>query len=315
MAVSAQRRRRILVAVVAALIAAGAFVLALTYYGKSVSSNPSGTLTPTATPAPSTVVVVASSTIEQGQPLTAANLKTAAVPTSELSPLVALGGTDYTSVASLTKTPEYALQAIPAGMPVLSSMLTTSSTGPVASTPAIPGTDFTIPNGYVGVSLPYTTASSQGEMDGDGTGGYIVAGDRIDILAEVDPINPTTGQLTGLMGTMYWAYQNVLVLAVGAPSATSAPAPSPSASAAASPSSAPVATGTGGLIMVAVPQQDGAALTFMKDAKNVFLQYLIVAKGDYLPSGTPGPAPITGPGSAGQPQPISAGNVNTFYGG
>jgi hypothetical protein len=163
----------------------------------------------------------------------------------------------------------------------------------------VPGTTFDLPNGYVAMSLPYNTGSSQGEVDGDGTGGYLLPGDRIDILAEVDPQpNPSN-----LLGTMSWAYQDVLVLAVGGPSA--APSPSPGAS----PSSAPEPSGSGGLIMVALPQQDAATLTYMKDAKNVFLQYLLVAAGDYPKGGLPAPSPI------GSPQAVNGGDFSSFLGG
>lgn len=303
-AISAQRRRRVLVAVVAALIAVGAFVLALSYSSKP--GSPVGGLTgggPNSSGQPSETVVVASASIRPGQRLSGGNIATVALSKSYVASLNVNGNSTYASVGSLTKPSAYAAQAIPQGTVIVSSMVTTNAA--VAANPSVPGTAFNIPKGYVAVSLPYTTSSSQGQVDGDGTGGYIVAGDRIDILAEVDPLpNPQN-----LLGTMYWAYQNVLVLAVGASVGPQAASGSPSPSATA----APVSSGSG-LIMIEVPEQDAAALTYMKDAKNVFLQYLIVAKGDYLPSGTPGPAPIAGP-SGGVPQPISAGSITRYFGG
>lgn len=301
-AVSAQRRRRVLVAVVAALIAVGAFVLALSYSSKPGTSSGGGTGGLNSSGQPSATVVVARTSIPAGEELGSANIATEQLARGYVASLNVNGNSTYASVASLTRPSTYAAQAIPQGSVIVSSMVTTSAVA--AANPSVPGTAFNVPKGYVAVSLPYTSASSQGEMDGDGTGGYITAGDRIDILAEVDPApNPNN-----LMGTMYWAYQNVLVLAVGGSTG-----PPPSSSPKSSATAAPASSGSG-LIMIEVPEQDGAALTYMKDAKNVFLQYLIVAKGDYLPSGTPGPAPIAGP-SGGAPQPISPGSLTQNFGG
>ncbi len=301
-AVSAQRRRRILVAVVAALIAVGAFVLALSYSSKP--GSPVGGLTGGGTNTSgqsSETVVVASADIKAGQQLSAANIATQQLAKSYVASLNVNGNSTYSSVASLTRPSNFAAQAIPQGTAIVSSMVTTSAAA--AANPSVPGTGFNIPKGYVGVSLPYNTSSSQGQVEGEGTGGYLVAGDHIDILAEVDPVpNPQN-----LLGTMDWAYQNVLVLAVGASAGPPATSPSPGATA------APQSTGSG-LIMVEVPEQDGATLTYMKDAKNVFLQYLIVAKGDYPPNGAPGPAPIAGP-SGGAPQSVSAGSITKNFGG
>jgi Flp pilus assembly protein CpaB len=303
-AVTVQRRRRVLVAVVAALIAVGAFVLALSYSSKPPS--PVGGVTgggPNASGQANEAVVVASASITAGQQLSASNITTQQLAKSYVASLNVNGNSTYASVESLTKPSNYAAQAIPQGTVIVSSMVTTSAAA--AANPSVPGTLFNIPKGYVAVSLPYTTGSSQGQVDGDGTGGYIVAGNRIDILAEVDPLpNPQN-----LLGTMYWAFQNVLVVAVGASAGPQPSSASPSSSATA----APASTGSG-LIMVEVPEQDGAALTYMKDAKNVFLQYLVEAKGDYLPSGTPGPAPIAGP-SGEAPQPVSAGTITKYFGG
>jgi Flp pilus assembly protein CpaB len=303
-AVSAQRRRRVLVAVVAALIAVGAFVLALSYSSKpsgTAGGGPSGGANSSGQP--SETAVVARTGIKVGEELGLANIATQQLARAYVSSLNVNGNSTYASVESLTSKSTYASQAIPQGMVILSSMVTTSALA--AANPSVPGTVFNIPKGYVAVSLPYITGSSQGQVDGDGTGGYIVAGDRIDILAEIDPApNPNN-----LLGTMYWAYQNVLVVAVGASTGPPPASASPSAGATA----APVSSGSG-LIMIEVPEQDAAALTYMKDAKNVFLQYLVVAKDDYLPSGTPGPAPIAGP-SGQPPQSISPGSLTQNFGG
>jgi Flp pilus assembly protein CpaB len=289
-AVSAQRRRRALVAVVAALIAVGAFYLAIEYAGKTPTTSSTASTTTTATPPPvqTTTVVEAATAISQGQVLSAANLKTAAVADSDL-PAVASGSTVpyYTSLSALTLPKQYAAIQIPAGTVVVSSMVTANE---AAAQAPVGGTDFNLPAGDVALSLPYSATAGKGEIEGGGTGGYLEAGDRIDILVEVDPLpNPNN-----VMGTMYWAYQNVPVLAVGV--STGAPVASSSASPSASASSASAATA--GLIMVQLPRQDAADLAYLADGANVTLQYLIVSPGDYS-----GPIPTPGSGSL---QPVDA---------
>jgi Flp pilus assembly protein CpaB len=282
-AVSAQRRRRALVAVVAALIAAGAFYLAMEYTGKTPTST-GGSTTTTTPPVPNVTVVEAASTIAQGDPLTAADLTTKPVPQNLMTILTTGGGTDYTTIASLTGTEHYASTTIFAGLPILSSMITTSA---ASAAPAAAGLPAVLPHGYVAVSLPYAPGSSSGT--GEGTGGYIQALDRIDILV----YNPTGT-------TLSWAYQNVLVLAVGESSGA------PAASAGASPAAAGTATP---LLMVELPAQDAAALTAASDATDL-LQYLIVASNDY-PSASASPVPAIGA----QPTSISAANPNGYFGG
>jgi len=289
LAVSAQRRRRALVAVVAALIAAGAFYLAMEYAGKTPS--PTGTSTnPTAAAVPNVTVVEASATIAQGDPLTAANLTTRPVPQNVLTTLTTAGGADYATVASLTQTTHYASTTIFAGLPILSSMVTTSA---ASAAPAAAGLPAVLPAGYVAVSLPYAPGASGGT--GAGTGGYIQALDRVDILV----YNPTGT-------TLYWAYQKVLVLAVG--ESSGAPAAAPAASAGATASSGAAASSTP-LLMVELSGQDAAALTAAADA-NDLLQYLIVSSNDY-PSAGASPVPAIGA----QPTSISAATPNSYFGG
>ena len=292
MAISAQRRRRALVAVVAALIAAGAFYLAMEYSGKAASNTPAGNTTgPSATAVPTMTVVEASVAIPQGSQISTTDLKTATVPISSL-PTVPSGQTApyYTSLTALTTTKEYAAIAVPAGTVVLSSMVTTSA---AAAAPPVAGSGFTLPSGYVAMSLPYNPAAGKGEEEGEGTGGYLTAGDRIDILVEVDPQpNPNN-----VLGNMYWAYENVLVIAVGTPSG--APMATPSASSSATPSASSSASTANGasasLIMVELPKQDAANMSYLEDGPNVTIQYLIVAPPDYPPSGSPAPTGNTAP--------------------
>jgi Flp pilus assembly protein CpaB len=254
-AVSAQRRRRVLVAVVAALIAAGAFYLAIEYTNKTPATSSGTAATATAPPGTTATVVVASANIPAGTLLTASNLKTEAVSTQVLTVLTTAGGADYPTIAALTASKEYAASAV-SGIPAA------------------------LPAGYVAISLPYSPASSSGT--GEGTGGYIQALDRIDIL-----VNEAAG------GPVYWAYENVLVLAVG--QATTGPVVSASASPAASASASSAPTVTGALIMVELPRQDAAALANVEDTSGAVIQYAIVSSGDYpSPSASPQPA-ITAP--------------------
>ncbi|MGP8161656.1 MAG: hypothetical protein ACLQGJ_10655 [Candidatus Dormibacteria bacterium] len=292
MAVSAQRRRRALVAIVAALIAAGAFYLAMEYAGKTPTTTPGTSTTTTAPPVQTVTVVVASSAIPQGDVLTTSNLKTAPVDSDVLTTLTHAGGTDYASVAALTQPKHYAATTVLAGLPILSSMVTTTAP---ASTPNSGGSiPDQLPAGYVATSLPYSPAAASGT--GEGTGGYIQASDRIDILVNDD-------------GSVTWAYQDVLVLAVGAGNGTPVvPAgSSPNASATASSAGS---TSAAALIMVELPRQDAAALAEVEDISGAVIQYLVVSSSDYpSPSAAPVP-PATAP-----PQPVSGSNPNSFFGG
>jgi Flp pilus assembly protein CpaB len=284
-AVSAQRRRRVLVAVVAALIAAGAFYLAIEYTNKTPSTGSGTTSTATAPPVTTATVVEASADIPAGTLLTASNLKTAAVSTNVLSLLTTAGGADYPNIAALTVSKEYAASAIVAGLPILSSEVTTT---PAAAAAGVAGLPAVLPTGYVAFALPYNPAASSGT--GMGTGGFIQTGDRIDIL-----VNGA--------GTTYWAYENVLVLALG--QSTGAPVASSSASPAASSSAA--ATAAPDLVMVELPRQDAAAMAAVED-NSWTIQYLIVSSNDYPSAGaSPVPAIGAGPGNVTAP--------NEFFGG
>jgi Flp pilus assembly protein CpaB len=288
-AVSAQRRRRVLVAVVAALIAAGAFYLAIEYTNKAApTTTTSGT--GAAPPVSNATVVVASSAIPVGTQLSATNLKTADVPVDVLRVLTAAGGSDYPTVAALTQSPEYAATALVAGLPILSSEVTSSAT---AANPAVTGIPPVLPAGDVAISLPYSPGVSSGT--GSGTGGYIQALNRVDILVN-------------LSGSLYWAYRNVLVLAVG--ESSGAPPPTASASASASSSSAAAASSSAGLIMVELPAQDAAALADVENTTGATIQYLIVPSSAYPSSGA---SPV--PASTAQPQTITGTSPNNFFGG
>jgi len=281
-AVSAQRRRRVLVAVVAAAIAAGAFYLAIEYTNKTPATS-AGTATATAPPVATVTVVEAASAIPVGNAITATNLKMVPVAASDLPATTGATPPYYTSAATLTASTEYAAIQIPVGTVILSSMVTSNQT---AVTAPVAGTNFNLPAGDVALALPYSPSSGKGEIEGDGTGGYIVAGDHVDILVEIDPLPNPNNEL----GTMYWAYENVPVLAVGI--STGAPVASSSAAPASS-SSSPAATVSASLIMVQLPRQDAADLAYLQDGSNVTLQYLIVAPGDYSSSAEPVPTPGT----------------------
>jgi Flp pilus assembly protein CpaB len=272
-AVSAQRRRRVLVAVVAALIAAGAFYLAIEYTNKTAAPATGATTTPTAPALTTATVVVASSDIPVGTLLTASNLKTKPVATDALSLLTAAGGADYPTIAALTASKEYAASAIVAGLPILSSEVTAT---PAAAAAAAAGLPAVLPSGYVAFALPYSPAASSGS--GMGTGGFIQTGDRIDIL------------VNNGAGTTTWAYQNVLVLAIG--QSNGAPVASSSASPAASSSAGAAAAPA--LVMVELSRQDAAAMAAVED-DTWTIQYLIVSSNDY-PSASASPVPAIGAG-------------------
>jgi Flp pilus assembly protein CpaB len=271
-AVSAQRRRRVLVAVVAALIAAGAFYLAIEYTNKTAAPATGATTTRTAPALTTATVVVASSDIPVGTLLTASNLKTKPVATDALSLLTAAGGADYPTIAPLTASKEYAASAIVAGLPILSSEVTAT---PAAAAAAVAGLPAVLPTGYVAFALPYSPAASSGT--GMGTGGFIQTGDRIDILVNGG-------------GTTTWAYENVLVLAIG--QSNGAPVASSSASPAASSSAAAAAAPD--LVMVELSRQDAAAMAAVED-DTWTIQYLIVSSNDY-PSASASPVPAIGAG-------------------
>ncbi len=273
MAVSAQRRRRVLVAVVAALIAAGAFYLAIEYTNKTAAPATGARTTTTAPAVTTATVVVASSDIPVGTLLTASNLKTEPVATDALSLLTAAGGADYPTVAALTASKEYAASAIVAGLPILRSEVT-ATLAPAAA--AVAGLPAVLPSGYVAFALPYSPAASSGT--GMGTGGFIQTGDRIDIL------------VNNGAGTTAWAYQNVLVLALG--QSNGAPVASSSASPAAS--SSAVAAAAPALVMVELSRQDAAAMAAVED-DTWTIQYLIVSSSDY-PSANASPVPAIGAG-------------------
>jgi Flp pilus assembly protein CpaB len=275
-AVSAQRRRRVLVAVVAALIAAGAFYLAIEYTNKAAPATSGTGAPPTAAPITTATVVEASGAIPAGTLLTATNLKTAAVRTDVLSVLTAAGGSDYPTIAALTAAKEYAATPILAGLPILSSEVTgtpNAASAPIAGLPAV------LPTGYVAIALPYSPGASSGT--GMGTGGFIESGDRIDIL------------INNGAGTTTWAYQDVLVLAIG--QSSGAPVASSSASPAASSSAAAAAAPD--LVMVELSRQDAAAMAAVEDETSPAwtIQYLVVSSKDY-PSASASPVPAIGAG-------------------
>jgi Flp pilus assembly protein CpaB len=289
-AVSAQRRRRVLVAVVAALIAAGAFYLAIEYTNKAApTTTGSGTgVASTPTPVPTTTVVVASTAIPAGTLLSAANLKPEPIATETLSLFTTAGlGSDYPTMAALTTSKEYAAFTLYAGLPIFSSEVTTT---PTAAGAAVAGLPAVLPTGYVAFALPYSPAASSGT--GMGTGGFIQTGDRIDIL------------VNNGAGTVYWAYENVLVLALG--ESTGAPVASSSASPAASSSAA--ATAAPGLVMVELSRQDAAAMAAVEDESAWTIQYLVVSSKDY-PSASASPVPAIGAGPGNVTVP------NDFFGG
>ncbi|MGD0834642.1 MAG: hypothetical protein ABSA40_09515 [Candidatus Dormibacteria bacterium] len=247
MAVSAQRRRRVMVAVVAAVVAAGAFYVAMTYKGSTGSPATTNQTAPTATPVPMVSVVEVSSAVTVGEKVSATNVALVSVPASSLPSAPASGSPTYytgsASLADLTTGSQYFAVALSAGTVLQSTMLITTA-GASAQPSAIP---FTLLAGDVAVSIPYTAL--------EGAGGYPAAGEQIDIL--VDIWAPT--------GTAYLigdgSFTNVTVIELGA---------------AASPTGASAT-----VMLVELPLAQAKDLGVLTNSANVTFHYVLVAKADY----------------------------------
>jgi Flp pilus assembly protein CpaB len=177
------------------------------YLAVSRSSSPAANSTPTVP------VVVASTTIDAGSPLTAANLIVRSYPEQDVP-------TDsYTTPSQLIgKTIPVAVSA---GTPITQQLLNTTSAA--AGTAANTATPFTIAEGYVALAIPASGSATGSTADQMTVGYYVQTGDQIDILVELGGSTTTSYAVT-------YAFQDVPVLAVGyAASTTASPAASPAA--------------------------------------------------------------------------------------
>jgi Flp pilus assembly protein CpaB len=184
-AANAQKRRRGLIAIVAAVIATGAFLLILT-------TRTDGSNGPQAQ-APTTTVAVTSADVKPGDQLSSTNIALQPYPTANL-PVSGSTGTPvfFTDTSSLLSSPHYASVQLPKGALIISSQLA-SSAG--AAHPAV-GTVVDLQSGDVALSVPYDLSK--------GAGGYVQAEDRIDIVID----DPATG-------TVRYAFQDVRIIHVG----------------------------------------------------------------------------------------------------
>ena len=181
--------RRLLVALVARVIAAGLFIVLLTqaYNSKNSPSAGGGT---NAEPQVSVVVAVPPpglTSLPAGTKLTATNVKLAPIPQSQFSQ----NPTAYLS-ATTTAIGQYISVSLPAGAPVLGSFL-------IAEAPSQNNTlsraPLPIDQGFEAVAIPYDPTKD--------LGGYIQPGDHLDLL-----ISEAADQ------SLHYAFQNVLVLRV-----------------------------------------------------------------------------------------------------
>ena len=191
-----QKRRRILIAAIAGVVAVGAFALVVTQLGGARS---------TATPVAATTsakAVVALVDINVGDQLTAANVTVTDYPAAALPAT----GLYYPDTTALTSAAWYSTAKLPKGQLVLSTQLTQQPT-PQKLPPVA------LADGNVAMSVPYDESKD--------AGGFIQQDDYIDILVD-DPATKT----------VHYAFQGVHVLRIGtraaqpvAGTASTAPAP------------------------------------------------------------------------------------------
>jgi Flp pilus assembly protein CpaB len=195
---SGTKRRRILTAAVAGLIAVGAFALVFTQL--RVAPNPAPV---TGTSAPTSKAVVALVDINVGDQLSAANLTVTDYPTAALPAT----GVYYPSAQPLIGAAWYSTARIPRGQLVLATQLSQ-----VLVPEKLPPVQLT--DGDVAMSVPYDETKD--------AAGFIQQDDFVDILVD-DPVSKV----------VHYAFQGVHVLRVGdrasqpsgaSPSAAAAPA-------------------------------------------------------------------------------------------
>lgn len=200
------RVRRLLIALVGGTIVAGALGYALT--GKTA---PSGAAAAASTPTVN--VVVAATDLPPSTKLSTTNLRVVQVPSDR-----GLLPSDYFSSPNQVSG-QYLAIRVAANAPILSTMLIANPTDAQGATVSAPPLD--IPTGDVALSIPYDAQK--------GVGGYIQAGDHIDILVSVG-------------STSRFGFQDVPVLRVGSPGATGTAA---------------------SVIVVVLPRDRAAALSFI----------------------------------------------------
>ena len=199
-------RRRFAVIVIGLLIAGAG--LAFVLYVASTSGTGGGS----PNSGQSVTLVVARQAVPEGSPLTQEMVTTVSVP-GNLAPAGGLNSTGDVNG-------QYAAIGIEANQVITREMLTAT---PV--THAAGGAPLQIPTGDVALALPTTSLQA--------TGGYVQAGDHIDIMLESLDAN---GAATG---SVEWGIEDVPVLEASAPTA---------------PSGASSAQATGSVLVVALPR-------------------------------------------------------------
>jgi Flp pilus assembly protein CpaB len=215
---AAQKRRRILIAAIAGIVALGAFALVFTQIGTARNSAP-----PAATVATNTSkAVVALIDVNVGDQLSAANIAITDFPVSALP----AAGLYYPDTATLLAAPWYSTVKLPKGQLLLATQL--SQQLAPQKLPPVQLTD-----GDVAMSVPYDESKD--------AAGFIQQDDYIDILVD-DPSSKT----------VHYAFQGIHVLRVGDRSAQ------PTAAVAASPGAAPPAAGATVLLIEVQREQAAA---------------------------------------------------------
>lgn len=175
-----QRRRRLLIAALAGIVAVGAFALVFLQMSPAKSAPVAASATATA-PA-----VVAAVDLNYGDQLSATNLTVIQYPASALPAT----GLYYVDTKALLGTPPwYSTVKLPRGQLLLATQVT-QELAPTKLPPV------TLQNGDVAMSIPYDESRD--------SGGFIQQGDYIDILVD----DPGTK-------TVHYAFQGVHVLRVG----------------------------------------------------------------------------------------------------
>jgi Flp pilus assembly protein CpaB len=191
-----QKRRRILIAAIAGVVAVGAFALVFVEMGTAHTSTPPAAAASTST----SKAVVALIDINVGDQVTAANVTLGDYPVAALP----AAGLYYPDAKTLLGATWFSTVKLPRGQLVLATQLT-----PVVTPTKLPPVQLT--DGYVAMSIPYD--------EGKDAAGFIQQDDYIDIL-----VNDPTSK------SVHYAFQGVHVLRVGTRAAQ--PAPGPAAAAA-----------------------------------------------------------------------------------
>jgi Flp pilus assembly protein CpaB len=178
-AAATQKRKRIMIAAVAGLIAVGAFALVFTQLTVAPSAAP-----PAAAPA-SSKAVVALVDINVGDQLSAANVTVASYPVTALP----AAGLYYADAKPLLAAGWFSTVKLPRGQLVLATQLSQ-----VLVPQKLPPVQLT--DGNVAISVPYDESKD--------AAGFIQQDDFVDILVD----DPTTK-------TVHYAFQGVHVLRVG----------------------------------------------------------------------------------------------------